>query len=280
MNVHRKIGLALGGGGARALAHIGVLKVLEREGIRVDFVAGTSMGGLVAACFAAGMDAASMEREALRMARRRNLVPLVDRSLPGLGLLKGERLRDYFRSLLGDTTFDQLRLSLALLAVDLLTGEEVALCDGLVIDAVRATTALPGFLQPYPLGGRLLVDGGVLNNVPADVVRAMGADVVIAVNVSANAELPPYEVPEDSGRLSALQVLHIMAPVRRAVDIVSHRIMVYRLAQAEPDLVLCPRLDLGITALGGFPHATAILAAGEAIAEEALPRLREVVAGP
>jgi NTE family protein len=271
--------LALSGGGARGLAHIGVLKVLEREGIPVDYLAGTSMGGVIAAGYAAGFDAAYLEQEALRMSRWRNLFPLVDRSLPGLGLVKGERVRDYLASQFGEMTFDQLRIPLALVTVDLLSGEEVVLQSGMVADAVRATISLPGVFAPLPLDGRLLVDGGVLNNLPADVVRGMGAEVVIAVNVSADAELLPYEAPEGNGRLALPQVLHMVTSLRRVVNIMAHQMTDYRLAQAQPDLVLRPRLDLGITLLGGFARAKEVVAAGEAVAEQAVPQLRQMVGG-
>jgi NTE family protein len=278
-SVYPKIGLALSGGGARGLAHIGVLKVLEREGIPVDLLAGTSMGGVIAAGYAAGLDAAYLEQEALHLSRWRNLLPLVDRSLPGLGLVSGERVRDYLASHVGEMTFDQLRVPLALVAVDLLSGKEVVLQSGVVADAVRATISLPGVFAPFPLDGRLLVDGGILNNLPADVVRRMGAEVVVAVNVSADAELLPYEVPEGNGRLALPEVLHMMASLRRVVSIMVHQMADYRLAQAQPDLVLHPCLDLDITLLGGFPRAGEIVAAGEAAAEEAVPRLRQMVAG-
>jgi len=279
MSAYPKIGLALSGGGARGLAHIGVLKVLEREGIPVDLLAGTSMGGVIAAGYAAGLNAAYLEQEALRLSRWRNLLPLVDRSLPGLGLVRGERVRDYLASHIGEMTFDQLRIPLALVAVDLLSGEEVVLQSGMVADAVRATISLPGVFAPFPLDGRLLADGGILNNLPADVVRRMGAEVVIAVNVSADAELMPYAVLEGNGRPALPEVLQMIPSLRRVVSIMAHQMADYRLAQAQPDLVLRPRLDLGITLLGGFPRAREVVAAGEAATEEAVPRLRRTVAG-
>ena len=260
----------LSGGGARGLAHIGVLKVLEREGIPVDYLAGTSMGGVIAAGYAAGFDTAHLEQEAQRMSLWRNLLPLVDRSLPGLGLVKGERVRDYLTSQFGETTFDQLRIPLALVAVDLLTGEEVVLQSGVVADAVRATISLPGVFAPFPLDGRLLVDGGVLNNLPADVVREMGAGVVIAVNVSADAGLPPYDLPEDNDRLALPKVLHVLTHLRRVVSFMSHQIAHDRLAQAQPEVVICPWLEASVTLLGGFPHMERIMAAGEAAAQAAL----------
>ena len=277
MNVYPRIGLALSGGGARGLAHIGVLKVLAREGFPIDVVAGTSMGGVVAAAYAAGLDMAYMEQEALRMSHWRSLLPLVDRSLPGLGLVRGERVRDYVAGCIGDITFDQTRIPLALVAVDLLSGQEVVLRSGSVVDAVRATISLPGVFAPFPLNGHLLVDGGILNNLPADVVRAMGADVVIAVNVSADAELLPFEAPESEGRLPVPEILQMMTPVRRVMSIMVHQIAEQRLAQAQPDMVICPRMDLGITLLSGFARAPEAIAAGEAAAEEAMPHLRRIV---
>ncbi|RLF31312.1 MAG: hypothetical protein DRN07_07465, partial [Thermoplasmata archaeon] len=156
------MGLALSGGGARGLAHIGVLKVLEREDIPVDFLAGTSMGGIIAAAYAAGLSIEYIEKEALRMGRLRNLITLMDRSLPRLGLFEGQKVQEYLAGHLGDITFDELKIPLALVAVDLETGEEVVLRKGRVVDAVRATISLPGVFAPYRLDGRLLVDGGVL----------------------------------------------------------------------------------------------------------------------
>ncbi|MEA3374699.1 MAG: patatin-like phospholipase family protein, partial [Chloroflexota bacterium] len=184
----RKVGLALSGGGARGLAHIGVLKVLEQAGVPVDFLAGTSMGGLIAAAYAAGLSPEFMEQEALRMASLRRLLALADPTMLQGGLFEGQKVREYLSDHLGDCTFDQLRLPLTLVSVDLNSGETVYLNQGRVADAVRATIALPGLFTPVERGGQLLVDGGLLNNLPTDVVRRMGADVVIAVDVASDKE--------------------------------------------------------------------------------------------
>jgi NTE family protein len=279
MNAHPKIGLALSGGGGRGLAHIGVLKVLEREGFPVAFLAGTSMGGFIAAGYAAGLDAAYLEREALRMARWRNLLPLMDRSMPGLGLVKGERLRAYLTEHIGEITFDQLHIPLALVAVDLISGKEVVLQSGVVADAIRATLSLPGVFAPYLVDGRLLVDGGVLNNLPADVVREMGADVVVAIDVSADAELGPCDLLEGDDRPALPQALQLFGALRRVVSIMAHQMANYRLAQADPEVVIRPQLDVEITLLSGYLRAQEVIAAGETAAEAALSRLRQVIAG-
>ena len=270
-----RIGLALSGGGARGLAHIGVLKVLEREEVMVDLLAGTSMGGMIAAGYAAGFDTAYLEQEALRMGRWRNLLPLVDRSLPGLGLMKGERVREYFVRHLGDKTFADLHVPLALVTVDLLSGEEVILDSGRVADAVRATVSLPGVLAPMRLDNRLLVDGGLLNNVPADVVRRMGADVVIAVDVSAGLNGVSGLLEADQRGASLLQIPLIIETLHRSLGIMETWIWNHRLAEARPEVVIRPTVGEGVSSFTGFHRATEIIAAGEAAAKAALPMIKE-----
>lgn len=272
-----RIGLALGGGGARGLAHIGVLKVLEREGFPVDLLAGASMGGVIAAGYAAGLDAAALEEEALRMGRWRNLLPLVDRSLPGLGLVKGARVREYFMQQLGEKTFADLRVPLALVAVDLLTGEEVILNRGLVANAVRSTVSLPGILAPVRLGDRLLVDGGLLNNVPADMVRRMGADVVIAVDVSSRPNGVSGLLDAEQRGASLLQIPLIIETLQRSLGIMESWVWNRRLADARPEVVIRPEASKNTSTLLGFHRAAEIIAAGEVATATSLPRLRQAI---
>ncbi len=267
------LGLALSGGGARGLAHIGVLKVLEGEGIPIDLLAGTSMGGFIAAAYAAGMSAADLEQEALRMASLRRLLPLADPSLLQQGLFHGQRVVDYLASHLGDRTFDDLRIPLALVAVDLNSQQQVILRQGRVVDAVRATIAIPGLLTPVKQGDQLLVDGGLLNNLPADVVRSMGADVVVAVDVHSDrmsiSRLRQHRyIP--SGLIDTLDVLW------RSLMIMIAEIERYQLAQAPPDVLIRPDIPADIATLTGFTRAAEIIATGEDAAVEALPRIRAV----
>ena len=162
-----KVGLVLGGGGARGLAHIGVLKVLEQEKVPIDLLAGTSMGGLIGALYAAGISPADMEKEAMQRGRKRSLARLLDLQPSPAGLVKGGRISEELAMHLGPgLNFRDLPMPLALVAVDLRSGQEVVLQEGRVIEAVRATISLPGFFVPVDLDGHLLVDGGVLNNVP------------------------------------------------------------------------------------------------------------------
>ena len=177
-----KIGLALGGGGPRGLAHIGVLKVLEENGIPIDYVAGASMGALIGAIYAAGVEMERLEEIALNMDLKQTalmLAPTIARS----GLIEGRRVREFIKSFVGDANIEELKIPFAAVATDINTGEEMVIDRGSVAEAVRASISVPGVFTPVRLGERFLVDGGLVNPVPVSVVREMGAEVVIAVNV-------------------------------------------------------------------------------------------------
>ena len=237
------------------------------------------MGGLIGAAYAAGLSPDFLEQEALRMARPRRLLALADRSLPRRGLFEGQKVRQYLVRHLGERTFDDLRLPLALVAVDLNTGRVVILRDGRLVDAVRATISLPGVFAPVEREGQLLVDGGLLNNLPADVVREMGADVVIAVDVATDSGLawPVIQslqhrryVP--SGLADTADVLY------RSLGVVVAEIRRRQLEEAQPETIIRPAIPQGVTALTGFPRAAEIISAGEEAATRELPRIREVLA--
>ena len=272
-----KVGLALSGGGARGLAHIGVLKVLEREEIPVDFLAGTSMGGVIAAGYAAGLSTTTMEKEALRMSHITYLMNLFDISFPKMGLVEGKKVQEYFYRHLGDVTFDELRIPLALVAVDLETGEEVILREGRVAEAVRATISMPGVFAPFRLNGRLLVDGGVLNAVPADVVRQMGAEVVIAVDVSAELEETTIFREAEKHRVPLSQIPVIIETLKRTVGIMEREIREARLAQARPEVLIHPPIGNDVTIFGGFGKAAEVITAGEMATLQALPQIRKAL---
>jgi NTE family protein len=176
----RKLGLALGGGGARGLAHIGVLKVLEEEGLAAEFVAGTSVGSLIGALYCCGYT----WRQLHELARSTNWHDLVNFEVPRLGLVDARKLERLVGRLAGGRAIEELPVPFRAVAVDITAGEEVVLAEGPVSRAVRASSSIPGIFEPTPWEGRLLVDGGLLDNVPSTVVRDMGAEVVLAVNLS------------------------------------------------------------------------------------------------
>jgi len=266
------VGLALSGGGARGLAHIGVLKVIEQAGIQVDCVAGSSMGGIIAAAYAAGWTPRALEQEAINMRSVRQLVSLVDPLPPRRGLLAGNRVRAYLARLLGDDLeFSDLQLPLALKAVDLHRGHQVCLRQGKVLDAVMATSAFPGVFAPVEIDGTTLVDGGVLDNLPVEMPREMGADVVIAVDVT-----PPLD---DAGAPPEWSLLPGPAKeLYQVVMIMNNAMTGVHLKEAPPDVLISPDLPRGIGIFSGFTQADRIISAGEEAARRTLPALKQALA--
>jgi NTE family protein len=175
-----KIGLALGSGGARGFAHLGVLKVLHDEGISIDLIAGSSMGALVGSFYASGISIDRLYQFALAFKRKYYL----DFTVPKMGFIAGNRVKELIRLFTHRKTFAELDIPVAVVATDLYDGKKVIFKDGPVADAVRASIAIPGIFVPEKIDGRLLVDGGVVDRVPVSVVKEMGADIVIAVDVS------------------------------------------------------------------------------------------------
>jgi NTE family protein len=176
------IGLALGSGSARGLAHLGVIRAIEDAGIEVDFIAGTSMGALIGAIHAAGkLD--ELEAAFLGFDWKKT-TSFFDVVLPKSGLLDGARVSELVRAHIHADTIEALAIPFAATATDIVSGEEVVIKSGDVIEAVRASISVPGIFTPVRSNGRILVDGGITNPVPASAVRAMGAGIVIAVDLN------------------------------------------------------------------------------------------------
>lgn len=274
-SVHRgpQLGLALSGGGARGLAHIGVLRVLEREGVHVDYVSGTSMGGVIAAAYAAGMSPDELEAEAKAATRLGHLLSLADPGILDGGLLGGRRLLAYFEHHLGRRSIADLPLPLAVVTVDLNTRREVVLSDGPVALAVRATTSVPGLFAPVEVNGQRLVDGGLLNNLPVDVVRQMGAGAVIAVDVASG--------PETSAICWIGDRRWVPGNLNRTLAVLDDAMGTFTMAATErklrefpPDLLIRPMAPQGINLLAGYHRVAELVAGGERAAEAALPQMR------
>ena len=267
------IGLALSGGGVRGLAHIGVLKVLEEAQVPIHCIAGTSMGGLLAAAWALGRSAHELEQEALRMSRLRNLIPLADPGLSQGGLLAGQKIADYLADLLSDATFEQTRIPLAVIAADLNRAETVVLREGLVRDAVRATIALPGLLAPLKRGEQVLVDGGLLLNLPAAVTRQMGAEVVVAVDIATDLESLEAFLDGLRRRFLPDALVEVVTVLWRSLLVMMHEVERRSLQEAAPDLIVRPPIPPGVTTLSGLSLTAQVIAAGEQAAREMLPDL-------
>jgi len=273
--------LALGGGGARGLAHIGVVKVLRREMIPVTAIAGTSMGAIIGSAYAAGVAVEQIEAHALRVRRRRDQIRLVDLKISGSGLLAGTRIYRMLAEMLGEaSTFEELLIPFAAVAVDLRTGREVILREGKLVDAIRATMSVPGVFQPVEIGDYLLADGGVLNNVPVDVARQLGGGVpVVAVDIQPNF---PQNQPGQPPSVPPLRANLLPASINdllHAYLIMIAELTEYRLCANPADVIIRPELPIQVGLLNGFERVQELIAAGEAATEAALPQIRACIQG-
>ena len=268
----KKIGLALGGGAARGLAHIGVLEVLAKENIPIDYVAGTSAGAIAGALYAAGVSPSVIKERFLSFdhaSRRR----FVDLKLPvsKSGFVQGKRIIQEMQTLMGgDMTFTELSKPFACVACNIISGEEVILSHGSVCKAVHASIAIPVIFNPVKLGGHYLVDGWLVNAVPVSVVRAMGAEFVIAVNVI------PQEMnrARDKGSGVDDKAPGFMTIVINAVDIAS--IYCAKTSMAGADAIIAPQTaDFTPT---DFSEAKSLIIRGEMAANSVVPDIRRHIA--
>jgi len=286
-----KIGLALGGGAARGWAHIGVLQGLLEAGIVPDIIAGTSIGAVVGGCHIAGR--LDQLEDFARQLTRRKVFGYLDFNMTGSGLITGQRLCDRLGEHLGEVEIESFDTVYTAVATEIGTGHEIWISKGRLVDAMRASYALPGIFRPVNVSGRWLFDGALVNPVPVSVCRALGARYVIAVNLNADMcgrgtivphlgveklEPPPAEPPpEKTGALSALKLLHrqlfgrgsgevstpgISTVVVDAFNIVQDRIARSRLAGDPPDAMISPRL-VGIGPFD-FHRAEDLIARGHA----------------
>jgi NTE family protein len=248
-----KVGLALGGGFARGIAHIGVLQALMEHQIPIDYVAGTSAGSLVGAMYCAGLDPWLLER----MVAQLNWRALVRLKLRRDGLLDTEGLERFILGTVGDLQFKDLKIPFTATATDLLSGRDVLLADGRVSTAVRASCAFPGIFMPVRVGMHILVDGGLMHPVPAAVVKGMGADLAIGVDLNR----------PGSTRRPLRNLLHIMLYSLALVQ----RPQVERALQ-EADVVVQP--DLSAFGVIELERVHDMIQAGREAAEAAMPAIR------
>ncbi|MBR2623099.1 MAG: patatin-like phospholipase family protein [Clostridia bacterium] len=175
----KKLGLALGAGGSRGVAHIGFLKALEEADVRVDYIVGASMGSVVGGAYAAGMSVDAMKEAVLKL----RLLDLITPTKQKGGIIGNGRMRNLIAKYIGEVTFADLRIPFHCVAVDMLKQEVVEFSEGSVVDAIVASSSIPAIFPPILKDGKRLIDGGVLERVPAMRVKKMGADVVVAVDV-------------------------------------------------------------------------------------------------
>ncbi len=245
-----EIALALGGGGVRGVAHIGVLRSLENHGFKIRAIAGTSAGGLIGAVYAAGFSTKKIESTAYKLDKERSFhrKPNDNPSLLGISGIAKE-----LSELLADHTFNELEIPFAATAVSLYSGKEIILTEGKVLDAVLATIAIPGVFPSQEIGGRVLIDGGILDPVPVQVARWMRPDLpVVAVMLHKTPEgwepddLPlPLTIPGPTpivDRLSKLRPVQAMKIFSRSIEVSSSRLSELSMRIYKPEVIITPRV--------------------------------------
>jgi NTE family protein len=247
-----KIGLALGGGAAKGFAHVGVIKVLEANGIVPDIVTGTSAGSVVGSLYAAGYTPAQLQQIAVRL----DETDLADFTLSTRGFIKGEKLQDFINAQVHNRPIEKLAKPFGAVATELDTGQRVVFRLGNTGQAVRASASIPNVFLPTVIAGRRYVDGGLVSPVPVRAAREMGADVVIAVDISA--------------RPKAGSVTGFLSMLDQSLNIMSAAALAQELKQA--DVVIRPQVqNIGSAA---FDARNRAIRAGEVAAQQALPRIR------
>jgi NTE family protein len=254
--VKLKIGLALGGGAAKGFAHIGVIKMLEASGIHPDVVAGTSAGSVVGALYASGMDAFALQQTAFGLDESK----IRDVRLFSGGLVQGQALQDYVNRLVHNQSIEKLKIPFAAVATELETGKRTVFVRGNTGQAVRASSSIPGVFEPTEIRGRHYVDGGVVAPIPVDAARQLGADFVIAVDISAR--------PDGSNPQGMMNI------VSQSIDIMGQQLATQETARA--DVVIRPRLGgIGPT---DFEQKNQAILEGEKATLAAIPQIRAKLA--
>ncbi|KAA9025985.1 patatin-like phospholipase family protein [Niallia endozanthoxylica] len=250
-----KIGLALGSGGARGFAHLGVIKVLVENGIQIDYIAGSSMGSLVACFYGAGIEMDRLYKLSTAFKRKYYL----DFTVPKMGFIAGKRVKELIRVFTKGKHLEELMIPVSVVATDLMTGEKVVFQKGPIAEAVRASISIPGIFVPEKQNGRLLVDGGVVDRVPVSVVKEMGADIVIGVDVSrvkTNADISTiYDV------------------IMQSLDIMQMELVEYR--QIASDIMIRPRVEEYSSR--AFTNIDEMILKGEEEAKKHLDEIKRIV---
>lgn len=252
-----KVALVLGAGAAKGFAHVGVLKVLEANSVPVHMVVGTSVGSLVGSLYAYGYPAYDLQKIAMGLERGE----LVDLTVPDNGFVKGELLEAYVNRMIRGTTMENLRIPFYVIATDIGSGEEVVFGRGNTGRAVRASCSIPGIFQPVRIGDRTYVDGGVVSPVAVDVARRMGADAVIAVDISGGVS----DATPDTTLDTIFQSINIMYS------------KIAESQRSRADVVILPKV--GHIASGDFTKRHEAILEGEKAAQDVLPKIQALLRG-
>ena len=254
-----RIALVLGGGAARGFAHVGVIRALEQEKIPIDLVVGTSVGSLIGALYAADQDSFELEWSAFKLEKDDLFDYGVVTAVRGMGLARGDKLEQWVKSRIKQVNIEELKLPFAAVATDLNWGTKVILDHGSVARAVRASSAIPGVFQPVQHLGKLLVDGGVVDNIPVSVARAKGADLVIAVDLTEN--------------VGNTNITNLLDVTLQATNIMFAQNSAH--AKRDADVLITPAI--GDVAMLDFTQKKRCMQAGIEATRRAVPEIRKVI---
>lgn len=266
-NIRPKIGLALGSGGFRGLAHIGVIKVLEKNNIPIDLIAGSSIGALIGAFYADCRDIEKIEKFVLKTNWKMG-ASIFDLGRHG-GIVKGKKIERLIKKWLGHACFKEIKIPVSVVATDLSDGKQVVIKNGNMVKAIRASLSVPLIFEPIAYQGRLLADGGLVNPVPDDVVKKMGADKIIAVNLE-NGYL--------KGKLSLKKASFLKVALR------SYNILAWHLAEtsvSEANVIISPKIGgdsiVGFNKFFDNKEVKRIIKAGEQATLAMLPKIKKLL---
>lgn len=259
----KKIGLVLGGGGARGIAHIGVLKILERENIKPNILCGCSMGALVGSCYAVGMPLSEIEGIALAL-RKRDFLKWLNISKPSSSLVKGQRVFEFVHSLVGDKKFSDTILPFSVMTTNLENGQETILENGSIALAVQASISVPGIFPPVKINGKYLIDGGVVNPTPIDVAEKMGANTIIGVDLILKNEVK-------------LENPGIITTLLQSYEIIRNQSVRQKINHLDSEIILiCPEIRSTLDSFK-FSDIAKLIASGERAAEKSIKGIKESV---
>jgi NTE family protein len=252
-----KVALVLGGGAARGFAHVGVIRVLEQEKIPIQLIVGTSVGSLIGALYAADPNSLNLEWLAFSIEKE----DIFDYSVvySKMGPVLGDRLEKFIQTKSKVKNLEQMKIPFYPVATDLNTGQTWVFEKGSVARAVRASSSIPGIFQPVEINGRTYVDGGVTDNLPVDIARAKGADIIIAVNIQK--------------KIDNLQINSLLDVMLQSINIMGRELVLYKCRQY--DILIEPNVgDVGLT---DFSQKKRLMEAGMQAARQALPRIRKLI---
>ncbi len=254
-----RIALVLGGGAARGFAHVGVIRALEQEKIPIDIIVGTSVGSLIGAIYASDINSFELEWTAFALEKDDVFDYGIMSAFTGMGLAKGDKLEEFVKKKITVANIEDLKLQFAAVATDLNRGKRVVLDRGSVARAVRASSAIPGVFNPVDHQGKLLVDGGVMDNIPISVAREKGADIVIAVDISEN--------------VTNFNLTNLVDVMLQSVNIMFSENVGYK--KKDADVLITPAV--GNVGMLDFTQKKRCMQAGIEAAQKALPEIRKKI---